>query len=622
MNPSCPDAPAPQASAEPIVNISCYKFVPLSDLTNLRDSIRAEAARLDLRGTVLLSSEGINLFVAGPRPQLAKFVSFLKADPRLSDLEPKESENSYQPFNRMLVKIKKEIIAFGIESVDPIQRTSPKLKAAQLKQWLDEGRKVHLLDVRNDYEYDLGTFDNAIKMGLDHFREFPEAVARLPQEMKHEPVVMFCTGGIRCEKAGPFMEQAGFEQIYQLDGGILKYFEEVGGQHYRGECFVFDQRVAVDPGLRETETAQCYVCQAVVTAEDQKSPMYVAGVSCPACFLSDQERMELQLQHRELQLLRATSPLPGCQEYFNNRPLNIPERFDGLSLIDCLDSWHPQVGREEWLARIQACRIVPSQAHSRRLRRRKVSEVELPLKPDRPVRAGERFDHLLPGTIEPEVAANVEFLFEDERLIVLNKPAPLPMHPSGRYCRNTLRHFLNTIYYPERPHMVHRLDANTSGVVVLCRRKAIARQIQPLFEKRQVSKWYLAKVQGHPAEDKFSCSASIGRVPEEGGIRNVDDEDGDSALTEFTVLKRLPDGTSLIEARPITGRTNQIRAHLWTLGFPILGDPAWLPDQRLGENRTLTTSEPSMCLHAFRISLEVPDCGTMTFEARPPQWAL
>ncbi len=287
----------------------------------------------------------------------------------------------------MLVKIKKEIIAFGINSVDPIQRTSPKLKAAQLKQWLDEGRKVHLLDVRNDYEYDLGTFDNAIKMGLDHFREFPEAVARLPEDMKHEPVVMFCTGGIRCEKAGPFMEQAGFEQIYQLDGGILKYFEEVGGNHYHGECFVFDQRVAVDPGLRETATTQCYICQAVVTAEDQNSPQYVPGVSCPACYLSEQEKMELQLQHRELQMLRATNPLPGSQEYFNNRPLNIPERFDGFSLIDCLDSWHPQVGREEWLKRIQNCQIVPSQAHSRRLRRRKTVEVALPLDPARPVRA-------------------------------------------------------------------------------------------------------------------------------------------------------------------------------------------------------------------------------------------
>lgn len=623
MNPTSPDAFAPEASAaEPIVNISCYKFVLLENLASLRDSIRAEANRLSLRGTVLLSHEGINLFVAGPRPQLAQFVAFLRSDSRLKDLEPKESENTYQPFNRMLVKIKKEIIAFGINSVDPIQRTSPKLKAAQLKQWLDEGRKVHLLDVRNDYEYDLGTFDNAIKMGLDHFREFPEAVARLPEDMKHEPVVMFCTGGIRCEKAGPFMEQAGFEQIYQLDGGILKYFEEVGGNHYHGECFVFDQRVAVDPGLRETATTQCYICQAVVTAEDQKSPQYVPGISCPACYLSEQEKMELQLQHRELQMLRATTPLPGSQEYFNNRPLNIPERFDGFSLIDCLDSWHPQVGREEWLKRIQNCQIVPSQAHSRRLRRRKTVEVALPLDPARPVRAGERFDHLLPGTIEPDVSGAVEFLHEDDQLIVLNKPAPLPMHPSGRYCRNTLRHFLNVIYYPERPHMVHRLDANTTGVVLLCRRKSIARQIQPLFEQRQVSKWYLARVHGHPAEDSFACDAAIGRLPDEGGLRSVDDETGDAALTEFTVLRRLPDGTSLIEARPLTGRTNQIRAHLWQLGFPIVGDPAWLPDRQQGENRTLKIDEPPMCLHALRISLKVPERGIMTFEAQPPAWAL
>ncbi len=336
MTSTCPDANTPQASdPNAVINISCYKFVPLDNLPALRDAIRDEAARLNLRGTVLLSNEGINLFVAAQRNELSQFVTFLRLDPRFSDLQPKESLNTYQPFNRMLVKIKKEIIAFGIESVDPVRETSPKLSARELKQWLDDGRKVHLLDVRNDYEYDLGTFDSAIKMGLDHFREFPDAVARLPETMRHEPIVMFCTGGIRCEKAGPYMEQAGFEHIYQLDGGILKYFEEVGGDHYHGECFVFDQRVAVDPNLKETPTTQCYVCQAVVNSDDQKSPRYVPGVSCPACYLDESDRMALLLQHRSVQLHAAVHPLPGSQPYFNNRPLNIPERFDGMTLLDC-----------------------------------------------------------------------------------------------------------------------------------------------------------------------------------------------------------------------------------------------------------------------------------------------
>ena len=198
----------PAAAPVPIVNISCYKFVPLDNLDERRTTIRRRAVELNLKGTVLLSHEGINLFVAGPPDAIHQFVDYLRSDPAFADLQPKESANEYQPFNRMLVKVKKEIIAFGIEGVVPAQRTSPKLPARELKKWLDEGRKVHLLDTRNDYEYDLGTFDNAIKMGLDHFREFPDGVARLPEELKDEPIVMFCTGGIRCEKAGPFMEMS------------------------------------------------------------------------------------------------------------------------------------------------------------------------------------------------------------------------------------------------------------------------------------------------------------------------------------------------------------------------------------------------------------------------------
>jgi predicted sulfurtransferase len=173
---------APSASPEsktPIINISCYKFVALDNLEVRKSAVRRRAGELNLKGTVLLSPEGINLFVAGPPEAIHLFVDFLRADPAFADLQPKESANEYQPFNRMLVKIKKEIIAFGIDGVVPAQKTSPKLSARELKRWLDEGRKVHLLDTRNDYEYDLGTFDNAIKMGLDHFREFPDGVARL-----------------------------------------------------------------------------------------------------------------------------------------------------------------------------------------------------------------------------------------------------------------------------------------------------------------------------------------------------------------------------------------------------------------------------------------------------------
>jgi UPF0176 protein len=619
MNQATSEHQIPNQSPEQIVNISCYKFVALDDLTELQVAIRERARALDLRGTVLLSPEGINLFVAGPQQAVRDFVEFLRADARLADLQPKESLNDYQPFNRMLVKIKNEIIAFGIQSVDPIQRTSPKLSAQELRQWLDEGRPVHLLDVRNDYEYDIGTFDNAVKMELDHFREFPRAVDELPEQMKNQPVVMFCTGGIRCEKAGPYLEQAGFNQIYQLDGGILRYFEEVGGAHYHGECFVFDQRVAVDPALHETETTQCYVCQAVVTAADQLSSKYVPGKSCPACAIDDREAARRRLQQRQQQLTLAATPLPGSVPYLNCRPLNVPQKYDGFALLDFLSDWHPHVDRDEWRGRIGSQLIVPSQVNRRRKRRRNAAVERLPLSTDRIVRGGERFDHLQPGTQEPEICADVQFLYEDDELIVLHKPAPLPIHASGRFNRNTLRYLLNQVYYPERPHIVHRLDANTSGVLLLCRRKVIARTIQSRFENRQVQKTYVARVHGTPAEDNFSCELPISSEPGAGGIR-LPSEDGDAALTHFRVLRRLVDGTTIVRATPVTGRTNQIRAHLWSLGYPIQGDPVWLTDGQIGTNRTVRLDEPAMCLHAMSIRFADHVGIERHFESPAPDW--
>ncbi len=239
----------------PIVNIAAYKFAPLGELTQRREALRALTRRLELKGTILLSPEGINFFLAGARAAVDEFVAVLQADPQVGALDIKESYTERQPFGRMLVKLKREIIAFGVEGIDPSQRTSPKLPAKLLKQWLDEGRPVTLLDVRNDYEVALGTFAGAEPIGVAHFREFPQAVDALPDDRKEETVVMFCTGGIRCEKAGPYMERAGFKNVFQLEGGILKYFEECGAAHYTGECFVFDDRVAVDGDLQATDAA-------------------------------------------------------------------------------------------------------------------------------------------------------------------------------------------------------------------------------------------------------------------------------------------------------------------------------------------------------------------------------
>lgn len=600
-----------------IVNLAAYRFAALSDLEDRREELRRLTHELQLRGTILLAPEGINLFIAGSRTATDTLLTKLRADPPLSDLTVKESLSDYQPFNRMLVKIKKEIISFGIEGVDPLQDTSPKLSAVELKQWLDEGRTVHLLDVRNDYEVEVGTFENAIPAHIDNFREFPDAVRALPDSMKEEPVVMFCTGGIRCEKAGPYMEQAGFQQIYQLDGGILKYFEDCGSDHYDGDCFVFDQRVAVNAALQETGFSQCYVCQAVVSPAEQETGEYVPGKSCPQCWQAPEEALEDRLSRRCQRLAEVTTPLPGSRPYFNRRPLNVPARYDGWRLLDFLTDWHPHVDRKTWQQKIAASNVIPSPRYGRKRRRMVSPEEQLPLSPDRLVRGGERLEHLLPGTVEPNVRNDVQFLYEDDDLLVINKPAPLPLHPGGRFNRNTLQWMLSKVYAPQHPLLVHRLDANTTGVLVLARKRSAARVLQKQFEQRTVQKQYTVKVHGSPAHDTLECTAPISRAPGVSGVREILDE-GLAACTKFHVIERDGD-TTILNAIPVTGRTNQIRLHLWYLGFPVVGDPVWQPDGSVRENTTLPVTAPPMCLHASSISLMNLKGDQQTFTAALPE---
>lgn len=233
-----------------VTNIAGYKFANLVGLKELRAELKDRCKDWNLKGTILLSPEGINLFLAGGAAGIAALLKRLREIPGLAELEVKTSLSEDPPFNRMLVRIKKEIISFGVAGVDPARRTSPKLSASELKQWLDEGRPVTLLDTRNDYEIRLGTFRGALLPGIRTFRQFPEAVAKLPEELKTQPVVMFCTGGIRCEKAALSLRADGMENVLQLDGGILGYFEQVGGAGYDGRCFVFDERVALDAALQ------------------------------------------------------------------------------------------------------------------------------------------------------------------------------------------------------------------------------------------------------------------------------------------------------------------------------------------------------------------------------------
>lgn len=590
-------------------NISCYKFARLSDLKSLKAELLAACKQRDLKGTILLASEGINLFLAGPRPAVDEVVAIIRAIPGLEDLAPKYSDSDHQPFNRMLVRIKKEIIAFGVDGIDPASRTSPKLKAAELKQWLDEGRPVTLFDTRNDYEVKLGTFKNAVPAKIDSFREFPRAVAELPEKLKDEPVVMFCTGGIRCEKAGPFMEQQGFKHVYQLDGGILKYFEEVGGDHYDGECFVFDQRVGVDPALRESESAQCFNCQAPLTAEEQEHPHYQPPHWCPHCYVPDKEREQRQLAERQAKWDALCDPLPGSEPYQQRRPITIPGDQDGATLGKALTAAFPHLALSHWEELVESGQLVDNR--------------DCPTNLNRVVVAGEYFARLKPANTEPAVNARATILHEDEALIVLAKPAPFPVHPGGRFERNTLEYFLAAVYAPHQPRPVHRLDANTSGLMIVARTRRHARQLQPQFELGRVDKTYLVKVHGRPETDEFDCDAPIGAAVGAAGKRSVDAQDGKPARTEFKVLSYSEsDDTALLQAKPITGRTHQIRLHLAHLGLPVVGDPVYgLTPAESGDPGTLPVDANPLCLHSWQMGFEHPlTRQRVEFEAEPPSW--
>ncbi len=245
-----------------VLNISAYKFVPSPDADALRDTLLARAKDLQLKGTILLAEEGINLFLAGPALAVRDFVAQLQQDPRFADMAPKESWSPTQPFRKMLVKVKREIIRMDHPAIRPVDGRAPAVTAQTLKRWLDagvddHGRPVVLLDTRNGFEVDEGTFEGAIDWRLDKFSDFPQALLAHRAELKDKTVVSFCTGGIRCEKAAIFMREHDLPDTYQLEGGILKYLEETGGVHYRGNCFVFDERRTVDARLDPQPNPSC-----------------------------------------------------------------------------------------------------------------------------------------------------------------------------------------------------------------------------------------------------------------------------------------------------------------------------------------------------------------------------
>ncbi len=237
-----------------ILNISAYKFVELPDASDMRQPLLDRAMALQLKGTVLLAQEGINLFLAGTADAVARWLGDLRADPRLADLTPKESWSDTQPFRRLRVKVKNEIIRMNHPTIRPARGRAPAVSPDTVKRWLDQGhddqgRPVVTLDTRNAFEVDFGGFVGAIDWRIGKFSDFPQAARAHLDELRDKTVISYCTGGIRCEKAAIYLQELGLSSVYQIDGGILKYFEAVGNAHYRGDCFVFDEREALHSDL-------------------------------------------------------------------------------------------------------------------------------------------------------------------------------------------------------------------------------------------------------------------------------------------------------------------------------------------------------------------------------------
>ena len=266
-----------------VFNIAGYRFIDLHDRDELRDPFMNRCTDLGLKGTILLSPNGINFFLAGSEQSVSEFIQYLESDRRFSGIPIKFSRTDYQPFRRMLVKRKNEIISLGDSEIKPSEFTGPYIKPIEFKHLMDTEEDILVLDTRNDYETRIGSFEGSLELGISSFRDFPNAIASIPEEYKSKTVVMYCTGGIRCEKASAVMMNAGFEDVKQLEGGILGYFKECGGSYWDGDCFVFDQRVAVDSDLIETDIQMCFKCREPLSLEEQKSENYVIGEHCPYC---------------------------------------------------------------------------------------------------------------------------------------------------------------------------------------------------------------------------------------------------------------------------------------------------------------------------------------------------
>jgi len=284
-----------------------YHFTRLADYEQLKAPLQDMCDLLEVKGTLLLAYEGINGTVAGTDKAIAALLDFLRSDPRLTQLEHKESRAEDMPFYRMKVRLKREIVTMGVDGVDPNEVVGTYVDP---KDWnaLITDPDVVLIDTRNDYEVEIGTFKGALNPDTQTFREFPQWVEDNRKNLKKPKVAMFCTGGIRCEKASSFMKQNGFDDVYHLKGGILKYLETQPKEEslWEGDCFVFDQRVAVKHGLEESDYDQCYACRYPITEADKQSPLYVKGVACHRCHdkMSEEQRSRFAERQKQIALAK------------------------------------------------------------------------------------------------------------------------------------------------------------------------------------------------------------------------------------------------------------------------------------------------------------------------------
>ena len=290
-----------------IVVSALYKFALLEDFKQLRKPLLQLMQKHQVKGTLLLAKEGINGTIAGDRKGIDAIMACLRSDPRLADIQSKESYEQEMPFYRTKVKLKKEIVTMGIGSIDPNKIVGTYVKPQDWNELISDP-EVLLIDTRNDYEVQIGGFKNAINPATDSFREFPEYVEQHLDPKKHKKVAMYCTGGIRCEKSTAYLKEQGFDNVYHLQGGVLKYLEEVPVEQslWQGECFVFDNRVAVNHDLEKGQYDQCYACRYPITEAEKNSQHYQKGVSCPHCYdkVSEQQRQRFAEREKQVQLAK------------------------------------------------------------------------------------------------------------------------------------------------------------------------------------------------------------------------------------------------------------------------------------------------------------------------------